>query len=168
MNNDHIPTNYQQIRFEFSDFSDFLRITIETWKPHLHDTVGAFIWLEFSVIPGRIQMEWLISVECFPNKVNTFRGIPFFSLLPVYYSIWRKILTGLSSQIEGALPLSAFFISTFCQSVNKSKDGTLQWHEDIPSHFPSGDILNPSRHLHVGVFGIKGSTTQTELFVHWK
>ena len=113
-------------------------------------------------------MQCLISVGCLPNKVNTFRGIPFFSLLPVYCSIWRKILTGLSSQMEGTLSLSAFFISTSCQSVNKSKDGTLRWHEDIPSHFPSGDILNPSRHLHVGVFGIKGSTTQTELFVHWK
>ena len=66
-----------------------------------------------------------------------------------------------------------FYNRPVCQSINKSKDRTpykllLHWHEDIPSHFPLGDILNPSRHLHVGVFGIKGSTTQTELFVHWK
>ena len=81
-----------------------------------------------------------------------------------------------SFQLNGKAPSLCLHFSLarpVCQSINKWKDSTpykllLHWHEDIPSHFPSGDILNPSRHLHVGVFGIKGSTTQTELFVHWK
>ena len=38
--------------------------------------------MEFSVIPGRIQMERFIPVENFRKKGNTFRGISFFSLLP--------------------------------------------------------------------------------------
>ena len=38
--------------------------------------------MEFLVIPGRIQMEWLIPVECFQKKGNTFQGIPFLSILP--------------------------------------------------------------------------------------
>ena len=38
--------------------------------------------MEFSVIPGRIQMERFIPVESFRKKGNTFRGISFFSLLP--------------------------------------------------------------------------------------
>ena len=44
-------------------------------------------------------MEGFISVE---NLGNTFRGIPFFSFLPVYCFIWRKILTGFSSHKESA------------------------------------------------------------------
>ena len=45
--------------------------------------VGALtIWMEFSEIPERIQMERFIPVECFRKKGNTFRGIPFFSLWP--------------------------------------------------------------------------------------
>ena len=64
------------------------------------------IWLEFSVIPGRIQMERFIPVECFRKKGSTFRGIPFFSLLLVYCSIWRKILTSFSSPMESASVLS--------------------------------------------------------------
>lgn len=60
------------------------------------------IWLEFSVFPGRIQTEQFIPLECFRKNGSTFRGIPFFSLLPVYRSTWRKILTGFSSQMESA------------------------------------------------------------------
>ena len=60
------------------------------------------IWLEFSVIPGRNQVERFIPVECFQKNGSTFRGIPLFSLLPVYWSTWRKILTGFSSQMESA------------------------------------------------------------------
>jgi len=33
--------------------------------------------MENPVIPGRIQMERFIPVECFREKGNTFRGIPF-------------------------------------------------------------------------------------------
>ena len=38
------------------------------------------IWMEFSVIPERIQMERFIPVESFRKKGNTFRGISFFPL----------------------------------------------------------------------------------------
>ena len=43
--------------------------------------------MEFSVIPGRIQMERFIPVESFRKKGNTFRGISFFSLLPAFPKI---------------------------------------------------------------------------------
>ena len=43
--------------------------------------------MEFSVIPGRIQMERFIPVENFGKKGNTFRGISFFSLLPEFPKI---------------------------------------------------------------------------------
>ena len=45
------------------------------------------IWMEFSVIPGRIQMERFIPVESFRKKGNTFRGISFFSVLPEFSKI---------------------------------------------------------------------------------
>ena len=45
------------------------------------------IWMEFSVIPGRIQMERFIPVEIFQKKGNTFRGISFFPLLPEFPKI---------------------------------------------------------------------------------
>ena len=43
--------------------------------------------MEFSVIPGRIQMERFIPVKNFRKKGNTFRGISFFSLLPEFPKI---------------------------------------------------------------------------------
>ena len=43
--------------------------------------------MEFSVIPGRIQMEQFIPVENFRKKGNTFRGISLFSLLPEFPKI---------------------------------------------------------------------------------
>ena len=43
--------------------------------------------MEFSVIPGRIQVERFIPVESFRKKGNTFRGISFFSLLPEFPEI---------------------------------------------------------------------------------
>ena len=43
--------------------------------------------MEFSVIPGRIQMERFIPVRSFRKKGNTFRGISFFSLLPAFPKI---------------------------------------------------------------------------------
>ena len=43
--------------------------------------------MEFSVIPGRIQMERFIPVENIRKKGNTFRGISFFSLLPEFPKI---------------------------------------------------------------------------------
>ena len=47
--------------------------------------VGALtIAMEFSVIPGGIQMERFNPVERFRKKGNTFRGISFFSLLPEF------------------------------------------------------------------------------------
>ena len=39
------------------------------------------IWMEFSVIPERIQMERFIPVESFRKKGNAFRSISFFPLL---------------------------------------------------------------------------------------
>ena len=45
------------------------------------------IWMEFSVITGRIQMERFIPVENFRKKGNTFRAISFFSLLPDFPKI---------------------------------------------------------------------------------
>ena len=51
-------------------------------------TTGALtIWMEFSVIPGRIQMERFIPVESFRKKGNTFRGISIFPLLPEFPKI---------------------------------------------------------------------------------
>ena len=43
--------------------------------------------MEFSVIPGRIQMERFIPVESFQKKGNTFQGISFFLLLPEFPKI---------------------------------------------------------------------------------
>ena len=43
--------------------------------------------MEFSVIPGRIQMERFIPVKNFRKKGNPFRGISFFSLLPEFPKI---------------------------------------------------------------------------------
>ena len=43
--------------------------------------------MEFSVIPGRIQMERFIPLESFRKKGDTFRGISFFSLLPEFPKI---------------------------------------------------------------------------------
>ena len=40
--------------------------------------------MEFSVIPGRIQIERFIPVDCFRKKGNTFRGISYFSLFPEF------------------------------------------------------------------------------------
>ena len=55
--------------------------------------IGALtIWMEFSVIPGRIQMERFIPVENFRKKGNTFRGISF----PCFYRNSRKFLYHLS------------------------------------------------------------------------
>ena len=45
------------------------------------------IWMEFSVISGRIQMERFIPVVRFRTKGNTFRGISFFLLLPKFPKI---------------------------------------------------------------------------------
>ena len=46
------------------------------------------VWMEFSVIPGRIQMERFIPVESFRKKGKTFRGISFFPLLPEFPKIF--------------------------------------------------------------------------------
>ena len=43
--------------------------------------------MEFSVIPGRMQMKRFIPVESFRKKGNTFRGISFFPLLPEFPNI---------------------------------------------------------------------------------
>ena len=43
--------------------------------------------MEFSVIPGRIQIERFISVESFLKKGNTFRGFPFSRFLPEFPEI---------------------------------------------------------------------------------
>ena len=43
--------------------------------------------MEFSVIPGRIQMERFIPVESFRKKGHTFPGISFFPLLPEFLKI---------------------------------------------------------------------------------
>ena len=45
------------------------------------------IWMEFSVIPGRIQIERFISVESFLKKGNTFRGFPFSRFLTEFPEI---------------------------------------------------------------------------------
>ena len=38
--------------------------------------------MEFSVIPGRIQIEQFILVDCFRKKGSTLRGISYFLLFP--------------------------------------------------------------------------------------
>ena len=45
------------------------------------------------------------------KKGYIFRGVPFFSLLPVYGSIWRKILTGFPCQVEVPYMIYSFQIS---------------------------------------------------------
>jgi len=47
----------------------------------------------------------------FEKKGYIFRGVPFFSLLPVYGSIRRKILTGFPSQMEAPKVICSFQIS---------------------------------------------------------
>ena len=60
-------------RKRFEDFHELLR--------------ALTIWMEFSVIPGRIQIERFIPVDCFRKKGNTFRGISYFSLFPEFPEI---------------------------------------------------------------------------------
>ena len=55
--------------------------------------------MEFSVIPGRIQMERFIPVESFRKKGNTFRGISFFSLLPEFPKISVPLLHSYSARL---------------------------------------------------------------------
>ena len=57
------------------------------------------IWMEFSVIPGRIQMERFIPVENFRKKGNTFRGISFFPLLPEFPRISVPFVHSYSSRL---------------------------------------------------------------------
>ena len=54
--------------------------------------------MENPVIPGRIQMERFIPVECFREKGNTFRGIPFSR----FYRNFRKFLYHLSTVYTSA------------------------------------------------------------------
>ena len=51
------------------------------------------IWMAFSVIPDRIQMERFIPVENFRKKGNTFRGISFFPLLPEFPEFLYHLFT---------------------------------------------------------------------------
>ena len=55
--------------------------------------------MEFSVIPGRIHMERFIPVENFRKKGNTFRGISFFSLLPVFPKISVPLVHSYSARL---------------------------------------------------------------------
>ena len=57
------------------------------------------IWMAFSVIPGRIQMERFIPVENFRKKGNTFRGISFFPLLPEFPRISVPFVHSYSSRL---------------------------------------------------------------------
>ena len=95
--------------FQFSMFVMYVNTSMMRnfgFRKSSKNTLGALtIWMEFSVIPGRIQMERFIPPECFRKKGYTFRGIPFFSLSLVY--IWRKFFTGFSSQMKSAHNLSA-------------------------------------------------------------
>ena len=69
------------------------------------------IWMEFSVIPGRIQMERFIPVESFRKKGNTFRGISFFygALLVPYTRAYSFILGMYLTNTF--LPLARLFLS---------------------------------------------------------
>ena len=55
--------------------------------------------MEFSVIPGRIQMERFIPVESFWKKGNTFRGISFFPLLPEFPKIFVPFVHSYSARL---------------------------------------------------------------------
>ena len=59
--------------------------------------------MEFSVIPGRIQIEQSIPVESFRKKGNTFQGISFFSLLPEFPGISVPFVPIYQCQLQ-ALP----------------------------------------------------------------
>ena len=55
--------------------------------------------MDFSVIPGRIQMERFIPVENFRKKGNTFRGISFFPLLAEFPRISAPFVHSYSSRL---------------------------------------------------------------------
>ena len=57
------------------------------------------IWVKFSVIPGRIQMERFIPVKNFRKKGNTFRGISFFSLWPEFPKIYVPFVHSYSARL---------------------------------------------------------------------
>ena len=64
----------------------FRVVLVENFRKNRNDWKGRpgalTICTENPVIPGRIQMERFIPVEYFWEKVDTFRGITFFPLLP--------------------------------------------------------------------------------------
>ena len=70
------------------------------------------VWMEFSVIPGRIQMEWLTLVEFFWKKGNTFRGIPFLAFVHTlleWFALPATILLNYSEEKHCQWKLNARF-----------------------------------------------------------
>ena len=60
--------------------------------------------MEFSVIPGRIQMGRFILVESFRKKGNTFRGISSFSLWPEFPEISVPFVHSYSARLFTVIP----------------------------------------------------------------
>ena len=55
--------------------------------------------MEFSVIPGRIQMERFIPVGNFRKKDNTFQRISFYSILPEFPKIFVPFVQSYSARL---------------------------------------------------------------------
>ena len=73
------------------------------------------IWMEFSVIPGRIEMEWFIPVESFRKKGNTFRSISFFPLLPEFPKFYVPFVLSYSARL--------FTVILLRENAKNLKDG---------------------------------------------
>ena len=71
----------------------------EDWNFVISKHGALTIWMEFSVIPGRIQMERFIPVESFRKKSNTFPGISFFPLLPEFPKISVPFVNSYSARL---------------------------------------------------------------------
>ena len=72
--------------------------------------------MEFSVIPGRIQIERFIPVESFRKKGNTFRGISFFPLLPEFPKISVPFVHSYSARL--------FMVILLRKNAKDLKDGS--------------------------------------------
>ena len=97
--------------------------------------------MEFSIIPGRIQIGgWLNPVEYFRKKVIPFEVLPFSR----FYQNYRKLMYYLSTLTSARL----FTVILPRKSVKDLKDGgrfpkrlPMQWASFLIGNFNLGDLL---------------------------
>ena len=94
--------------------------------------------MEFSVTPGRIQVEQFIPVESFRKKGNTFRGISFFPLLPEFPKISVPFVHSYSARL--------FTVILLRKNAKDRKDGSdfqnvYRYNVCLCSPLVSADVL---------------------------